>query len=391
MGKIFRWAVVLVILVMLISGSVAFYTVFFGGKDLVIPPLREMSVLDAVDEAERIGLEVKIEQIDSSIPSGTVLAQWPEPGTKVRRDKSIILKVSKGGNRKGVPDLRGMESAQAVRKIEELGFGAGDILKIHDDSRPAGTVIAQNPAAPAMTGNERKIELLVSLGPVPRDGRIPVPDIAQRDEQGAKNLLVESGLRFGGVEYVSTQNTPEGMVMSTKPRAGAMVKQGSSVQLVVATNRAAPAPKKTEPREQPQPSETLAPPATTVEVAETPRQIGPAGPVKPVLTPKQQELAGATGLTEPSATQGAPGTSQVSSPAQTGPAATGTAKVRYQVPPLTKPLGLKIEMVDATGTKHLLGRDVKGGEFISLDAPFVREGVVTIYLGGEFVWQERYK
>jgi hypothetical protein len=48
-------------------------------------------------------------------------------------------------------------------------------------------------------------------------------------------------------------------------------------------------------------------------------------------------------------------------------------------------------MVDATGTKHLLSRDVKGGEFISLDAPFVREGVVTIYLGGEFVWQERYK
>jgi len=388
MGKIFRWAVVLVILVMLISGSVAFYTVFFGGKDLVIPPLREMSVLDAVDEAERIGLEVKIEQIDSSIPSGTVLAQWPEPGTKVRRDKSIILKVSRGGNRKGVPDLRGMESAQAVRKIEELGFAAGDILKIHDDSRPAGTVIAQNPAAPAMTGGERKIELLVSLGPVPRDGRIPVPDIAQRDEQGAKNLLAESGLRFGGVEYVSTQNTPGGMVMSTKPRAGTMVKQGSSVQLVVATNRAAPTPKKPEPRDEPQPSGTVSPPAATVEVAETPRQIGPAGPVKPVLTPRQQELAGATGLLETPVT---PGTSQATAPAPTGPASTGTAKVRYQVPPLTKPLGLKIEMVDATGTKHLLGRDVKGGEFISLDAPYVHEGVVTIYLGGEFVWQERYK
>jgi beta-lactam-binding protein with PASTA domain len=275
-----------------------------------------------------------------------------------------------------------------VRKIEELGFAAGDILKIHDDSRPAGTVIAQNPAAPAMTGGERKIELLVSLGPVPRDGRIPVPDIAQRDEQGAKNLLAESGLRFGGVEYVSTQNTPGGMVMSTKPRAGTMVKQGSSVQLVVATNRAAPTPKKPEPREEPQPSGTVSPPAATVEVAETPRQIGPAGPVKPVLTPRQQELAGATGLLETPVT---PGTSQATAPAPTGPASTGTAKVRYQVPPFTKPLGLKIEMVDATGTKHLLGRDVKGGEFISLDAPYVHEGVVTIYLGGEFVWQERYK
>ena len=45
-------------------------------------------------------------------------------------------------------------------------------------------------------------------------------------------------------------------------------------------------------------------------------------------------------------------------------------------------MGLKIEMVDATGTRSILSRDVKGGEYISLDAPFVTEGVVTC-TGGE--------
>ena len=83
MGRIFRWAVVLVILVILISGSVAFYTIFFGGKDLVIPPLREMSVLDAVDEAERIGLEVKIEQVDSSVRC------WPSGRSRARKSAGI--------------------------------------------------------------------------------------------------------------------------------------------------------------------------------------------------------------------------------------------------------------------------------------------------------------
>ncbi|NLK18497.1 MAG: PASTA domain-containing protein, partial [Synergistaceae bacterium] len=198
MGKIFRWAVVLVILVILTSGSVAFYTIFFGGKDLVIPPLREMSVLDAVDEAERIGLEVKIEQVDSSIPAGTVLAQWPEPGTKVRRDKTIIIKISRGGNKKSVPDLRGMETARALKKIQEQGFTLGDTVKINDDSRAAGTVIAQNPAVPAVVDDEAKIDLLVSLGPVPRDGRVPVPDLAQRSEADGKELIAQSGLKFGG-------------------------------------------------------------------------------------------------------------------------------------------------------------------------------------------------
>ncbi|MBL3539680.1 PASTA domain-containing protein [Aminivibrio sp.] len=388
MGRIFRWAVVLVILVILISGSVAFYTVFFGGKDLVIPPLREMSVLDAVDEAERIGLEVKIEQVESSIPAGTVLAQWPEAGTKVRRDKSIILKISQGGNKKAVPDLRGLENTQALKKIQELGFTAGDTVRIHDDNRPAGTVIAQNPAVPAVVDDSRKIDLLVSLGPVPKDGRIPVPDIAQRDEETGKDLLAQSGLKFGGTEYVSTQNTPEGMIMSTKPGAGTMVRPGDTVQIVVAANRRKEEPQKPETPVVPPGSAGRPSGAVVVEeppVQTQPRQVGPAGPVQTVLTPRQQELAGATGLPSGTPPAFAPAA------AQTGPAATGTAKIRYQVPPLTKPLDLKIEMVDATGTKHILGRDVKGGEFISLDAPFVREGVVTIYLGGEFVWQERYK
>ncbi|GAB1428831.1 hypothetical protein MASR2M17_22650 [Aminivibrio sp.] len=52
---------------------------------------------------------------------------------------------------------------------------------------------------------------------------------------------------------------------------------------------------------------------------------------------------------------------------------------------------MKIELVDTSGTRTILSRDVKGGEYISLDSPFNREAVVTIYLGGEFVWQERYK
>ena len=290
-GKLLRWAVVLALLVILISGSVAFYTVFFGGKDLVVPPLREMSVLDAVESAERMGFEVKIEQVDSSVPAGTVLAQWPDPGAKVRRDKTVILKVSKGGNRRALSDLRGMEQKQAARAIEEQGFVVGEVLRIHDDARPAGSVVAQNPASPAMVEGDRKIDLLVSMGPVPRDGKIPVPDIAQRDEGTARELLQQAGLRVGGVEYVNTQQTPSGMVMGTKPKAGAMVRQGDPIVIQVAAAKR----KEPEPTPESRPVQPVTPDATSAVIVEQPRnpvsQIGPAGPVRP-MTPEQQELAG---------------------------------------------------------------------------------------------------
>lgn len=394
-GKLLRWAVVLALLVILISGSVAFYTVFFGGKDLVVPPLREMSVLDAVESAERMGFEVKIEQVDSSVPAGTVLAQWPDPGAKVRRDKTVILKVSKGGNRRALSDLRGMEQKQAARAIEEQGFVVGEVLRIHDDARPAGSVVAQNPASPAMVEGDRKIDLLVSMGPVPRDGKIPVPDIAQRDEGTARELLQQAGLRVGGVEYVNTQQTPSGMVMGTKPKAGAMVRQGDPIVIQVAAAKR----KEPDPAPESRQVQPVTPDATSAVIVEQPQnpvsQIGPAGPVRP-MTPEQQELAGAIGLppgdspiSAPTPVAGPPVKQEPPAP-RPGPS-TGTARIRYQVPPLTKPLPLKIEMVDGTGTKALLARDVKGGEFISLDSPFMTEAVVTVYLGGEFVWQERYK
>jgi serine/threonine-protein kinase len=53
-------------------------------------------------------------------------------------------------------------------------------------------------------------------------------------------------------------------------------------------------------------------------------------------------------------------------------------------------LQLKIELVDPSGAKVLVEREAKSGEYVSLDAPYSRECAVTIYLGGEFVWQDRY-
>jgi serine/threonine-protein kinase len=47
--------------------------------------------------------------------------------------------------------------------------------------------------------------------------------------------------------------------------------------------------------------------------------------------------------------------------------------------------------VDPDGTRTVLEKEVKGGEAIAVNVPYVREAAVTVYLGGEFVWQDRYR
>lgn len=392
MNKMYKWIMLLILLIIVISGGIAVFTIWTGGKGLAVPPLKEMSVVEAVDEAHRLGLKVKIEQIESNLPSGTVLTQWPDPGTKIKQDTTIILKVSKGGNRVPLPDVRGLEYSQALKKLEEAGFQTGDVLRIQDESRPAGTVVAQSPAAPVMVESSRKVDLLISLGQVTQSGQISVPDVLQRQEATARKMLEEAGLAVSNIERVYTQNSPEGMVIAMRPSAGSTLKRGQGVVLQVATLR--------KPVEEVSSSQVVAIPgasliedqATTTVQPDVATQPKSSGTMVPVIPPKSKEKVTATTPSQTSSSTSG-GESKTTEVRKTAPVPAGgkIAKVRYQVPPLTRPMPLKIEMVDGNGTRVLLNKEVKGGEYISLETPYVDEGVVTIFLGGEFVWQDRYR
>jgi serine/threonine-protein kinase len=66
------------------------------------------------------------------------------------------------------------------------------------------------------------------------------------------------------------------------------------------------------------------------------------------------------------------------------------AKVRYQVPPLARPLDLNIIMNDQAGTRTLRQQQAQGGEYISMDVPYTGNATVTVRLGNQQVWQEKY-
>ncbi len=93
MKKIVTLTLFLVFLVVLGSGVFTVYAVFWGGKEVSVPSLEGMSIIEAVDVAQRMGLVVRVDQVDSLKKSGLVLSQWPAAGTLVKNGKVLILKV----------------------------------------------------------------------------------------------------------------------------------------------------------------------------------------------------------------------------------------------------------------------------------------------------------
>jgi len=362
MRSFFRAALLFLVLVIAGSGIVAFYTIFFGGRNIAVPGLLNMPVVEAVSMTEKMGLLVRLDKVDSLQPSGVVVSQWPDPGTRVKKGKIVILKISKGGDRQPLPDVRGMEYSQAVTRLQEAGFDVGDIVRLNSDARPAGVIVAQSPASPAMAPPGRRIDLLVSLGPPRTGGKIPVPDVLERSEKIARQIIVQSGLKVGTVRYEYTLMTPAGMVMNIDPKPGKTLTPDSAVNLDVATGK--------KPDEVPK-----APTDGGQHVEDQPAVLPPGGIPAPPAMPGPTQTDPVPAVKTPSAP--VPGDK--------------IARVRYQVPPLAQPLSLRIEIVDRNGTRVLLDRQAKAGEYISLDASYEGQSSVTIYLGGEFVWQDRYQ
>ena len=367
MNRSFRILLAVVLLCIIGSAGYISYKVFFSNPSRSIPLLKGSSVIEAVQTLERMGIKARIEEEDSALPRGTVIGQWPETGVKLRADKTAILKVSRGSEKQVLPDVRGLTQKQAAQKIQDAGFIVGEIQKINHE-RPAGVVIAQNPASPASVSLSREIGLLVSLGPSAASGTVVVPDLIERDEKTAEQLARESSLR-PRIEYIYDNSSPRGMVISMSPSAGRQVARGSALILRVASWD-----KRLAPRRENDPGEK-SPGGARVTIVEP-----DTDPEKGVVaSEKDKKAPAAAGEKTPPETKKAE-----------APARKKVANIRYQAPPV-KNQTLVIEMIDKNGERRLLNRKVNAGENIRITAPYVGEAVVTIYLGGNFVWQDRYK
>jgi len=354
-----------------IIGSAAFisYKVFFSNPARSIPLLKGSgsSVIEAVQTLERMGIKARIEEEDSTLPRGTVIGQWPEAGVKLRADKTVILKVSRGSEKQVIPDVRSLTQSQAIQRIQDAGFVVGEIQKINHE-RPAGVVIAQNPASPASISPSREVGLLVSLGPAVASGVVVVPDLIERDEKTAEQLAKESGLR-PRAEYVFDNSTQQGMVIYTNPAAGRRVSRGSSITLRIATWDSKLAARHREPSGE---KSTGGAQVVVVEPGTDPDK----GVVADARTKDEKPADDAK---KPPETK-----------KEDKPARKKVANIRYQAPPVNNQT-IVIEMIDNNGERTLLNRKAKAGENIRMAVPYTGEAVVTIYLGGNFVWQDRYK
>lgn len=395
MGRLHKAAILLALIVIIVCAWMGLKAVFIGDNDAEVPDVVGLNVTDAVDTLQMQGLMAHIDAVDSSAAKDTVISQNLAPGEHISRGKVIILRISKGGTTLEIPDVRDLAFEEGVQRLSAGGFKVGSVTRVDDKAYPAGTIIAQNPAAPQKVPSSHMVNLLVSSG-TKSATFVTVPDLRGKDKENALEILDELGLTMGNISEEPSNSAPAGSIIGTRPKKDARVPSGASVNLILAREPSAAEAERPPVKEEDKERAAI---VRRVVVKDTTHENVPSKfPEVKKAEPKPEKKAAAkqsvpkeekkADVKHESAKQEPQETVKQE---ETQPAAgTKTARVRYQVPPLSKPLSLKIEITDGSGTRVLKNGPANSGEYISINAPYTGDACVTIYLGGDFVWQDRY-
>jgi serine/threonine-protein kinase len=216
------------------KGSFVELWVSTGPKQVTIPNLVGKTRDDAVARLTDLKLTPDVHEIASPQPEGTVIAQHPDPETKVPEKTKVRINVSTGPRPIGIPDVRGSSYDSAASRLQALGFVIG--RKDVESDQTAGTVIDENPAANTFAPKGSTITLTVSKGPQTTG----VPNVEGEDEQTAKSQLQASGFKVKVVKMDTTDEGLDGFVITQDPTGGTQAKPKTQVTITVGHFKAGP-------------------------------------------------------------------------------------------------------------------------------------------------------
>lgn len=235
-----RWTRALLALVLFVGG-VLFLRVrmrqaldsYFRGDTLTTPDLRGHDF----DEARRhlqgqLELEIARRTYDPKVPRNTIISQQPGPGIRVRRGKTVFLRVSKGADLQTVPSILGKDLRKASIALRNVGFQVGAICMLRDPRAAAGHVLNQTPAGGAQLGRGGRVDLLVASSGDSERGHLP--RVTGLEAETARMVLKAIGIKRVHLLEEISETVPVGEVLEQDPPGGTFFEPDTLLQLTIA-------------------------------------------------------------------------------------------------------------------------------------------------------------
>lgn len=178
-----------------------------------------------------LALKLVDKKYSSQVPEGTIISQFPSPGTKVHKNREIKVFVSGGTRLVTAPSLVGKSKREAIIYLAQRGLKVAAVSYVYAQA-PQDEIISQDPSPQTEIDVEDGMNILVSLGT--RNIQFYMPDLVGKRIDEVKDLFDKLSLRIGKIKEAPSLGE-EGVVLSQSCSPGAMVDSETPVELTVST------------------------------------------------------------------------------------------------------------------------------------------------------------
>jgi len=176
-----------------------------------------------IEEAERVS--------DEEYPEGTIIKQDPSAGSKITRNGTISVTISKGLETMTLPDLSNQNYRNAQIQLTQLGLNfAPEVVYEDNEEITADFVIRTEPAYGSTVKKGDYITLIVSKGA--EVVQVPMPELTDLSQSAAERVLQSLNLVLGEVTPVDSDKEA-GTVVWQSIAKGAMVDEKTAVDIQV--------------------------------------------------------------------------------------------------------------------------------------------------------------
>ncbi|GAA3761574.1 Stk1 family PASTA domain-containing Ser/Thr kinase [Streptomyces tremellae] len=161
-----------------------------GPRIVRVPELAGLPLADARAALKKAGLAPGLvtQSFDDTADRGAVISSDPGAGARVRPDKAVALKVSRGPAVE-VPDVTGEDVDEAASDLADAGLKAKIAPQRVRSDEDAGAVARQSPGEGGRLAEGDTVTLTVSKGPK----MVTVPDVTGTSADAARKQLADKG------------------------------------------------------------------------------------------------------------------------------------------------------------------------------------------------------
>jgi serine/threonine-protein kinase len=198
-----------------------------GPERYVIPMVQGLTPEAALAAISKFPLKVapNIEVFDATVPKGFVISANPAVGTKVKRNATVTLTVSKGIEQVALASYLGKSGEQALNELTDAGFVVTSTYAF-SETKLVGEVIAQTPTGGGSVNKGSAIAIVISKG----TQFAYIPNIYSIEEAKAVKALQDLDLKVV-VKKIGKKTVKK--VTNITPKVGTKVKRGSTVTITV--------------------------------------------------------------------------------------------------------------------------------------------------------------